>query len=375
MANTFYTEFYEKIDSMSPSQSSFGMSGGVANMDFIISRFNIVYVLSKILGRCRINADGSLNRDLPMAHPEFNWLYASEITNLQGIGAAGAIDGGGSGASITDLVDRNLPKFLAIYEKYKVSVKFEPRPYLLLTDDQCHAYRNPNLDERYYTPNNNNPVIFQDWCEYLRFTKIEVEASAEQLSADMGLFQFHTADFAAPQPISKSLGAGPKITVVTENVKITWFFVPYKMVTSKNWAEAYGKINQESGTIPALQFFGYDQASLLFNGITVNTYPGPYPAYPIALGVPPVQNDIVNSIWGNKYCDITLDFTHRQVPQDAKGGDPAALPFLVNSIIENHNRMPHIGRMKYYYVNNSIDPVNGRPPFWSYNMKKLFRFD
>ena len=88
MASVLLPNYWERIDSVSPSQASFGPDGGSASMEFIVSRGNIGYVLADILGSAIINANGSLSRVLPLAHPEFNWLYASKITSLQGIGAA-----------------------------------------------------------------------------------------------------------------------------------------------------------------------------------------------------------------------------------------------------------------------------------------------
>lgn len=378
MADIDLTQFYERIDSVSPSTAAFGMDGGSAQIDFIVNRTQIEGFLDNILGKCVIdNASGKLQRSLPMAHPEFNWMYASKINTFQGVGLAGANVSEDSPISLVDTVDRKMPLFLAVYEKYRISVQYEPRPYLLLSDTQTHQYKPDGIvigQQLYYTPEG-AIKLFDDWGEYRRFTRIEFEPHAELLASNNGAFFHHSTDLPGglAQPIGQANGAGPQIVVVKNKVKVTWFFVPYEMLTSINIPEAYGRISYEFPITN--KFFGFPRGSLLFEGVTVNDYPGPFPTSVVNFGAPPDPSSIDASIYANKYCDIIFNFSHFEIPKELKAADPGGVLLNQCVISDHHNRLPHTGLMKYCYVSNGNDSATSRPVYWSYNFRKLFRFD
>lgn len=371
MAGIEFDQYYERIDSVSPSTAAFGMDGGSSQIDFIVNRTQIEAFLENILGGAVLGIDGRLSRALPMAHPEFNWMYASKINTFQGVGLAGANVSEDSPISIVDTVERKMPLFLAVYEKYRISVQFEPRPYLVLTDTQTHQYQK---DTFYYKPDG---VVgnFTDWGEYRRFTRIEFEPHAELLTSNNGAFFHHSPSLPGglAQPIGGATGAGPRIVVVKNKVKITWFFVPYKMVTSVNITEAYGRISYDASF--ATPFFGFPQGSLLFEGININDYPGPFPTTAVDFGAPPDAEDIDQSIYANKYCDIVFNFSHFEIPKELQADPPAGGVLNPGVVSDHHNRLPHTGLMKYTYVSNGNNSATSRPVFWSYNFRKLFRFD
>jgi hypothetical protein len=366
-AGILYTRFYEKIDSISPSTASFGMDGGSAQVDYIVARSGLQLFLQEILGRALIqktndagNITGRLIREIPLAHPEYNWLYASRINQVQGIGLAGANDAEDSFVSLTDDLERNMPKFYTVYEKYRVSVQFEPRPYLLLNDEQMGPYWN---NVSYYSPTGGGKN-YADYAEYLRFTRIKYEPNAQLLPSNNGSFFLHSPDLPGgnPQPISQANGAGPRITVVKNTVKITWFFVPYKMVTSKTIQQAYGRVNFTSSG----NFFGFPDGSLLFLGMEINDYPGPVPSTTIDL------NKIWDSVYDNKYCDITFVFEQFEVAPEMQADTPAGVPGWI--VPKHHNMLPHSGLMRYCYCCNSNSPATGQPIYYSYDMRRLFLY-
>ena len=373
MASVLLPNYWERIDSVSPSQASFGPDGGSASMEFIVSRGNIGYVLADILGSAIINANGSLSRVLPLAHPEYNWLYASKITSLQGIGAAGAYDAQNSTLSLQDDVDRKLPSFLAVYEKYKIGVQFETRPYLVLSDAQTWQYAAP----RSHYDTQGFQQMFMDYGEYRRFSKMVRTPTAEFLASNNGTFFFQSPDLPGglAQATSATTGAGPQIVVMKSKVVVTWFFVPYRMVTSINIRQASGRINWHSEAGQAGAFFGFEQGALLFEGIEIAEYPGPFPTSLVNFGVPPGSDLIDASIYNNKYCDVSFIFSEFTVPTEMQARGPINNLGIFGAIYEHHNRLPHVGLMKYLYVCNNFQAATGLPIYWSYNMKKLFRFD
>lgn len=343
------------------------MDGGSAQVDYIVNRSGLQLFLDEILGKATIqktndagDLTGRLVRTIPIAHPEYNWLYASRINQVQGIGLAGAKDAEDSIVSLSDDLERNMPKFYTVYEKYRISVQFEPRPYLVLNDTQMAPYWN---NVSYYSPSGGGKN-YKDYAEYLRYTRIKYEPNAQLLPSNNGSFFLHSPDLPGgnPQPISQANGAGPRITIVKNSVKITWFFVPYKMVTSKTIQQAYGRVNFASSG----NFFGFPDGSLLFLGMEINDYPGPVPSTQINL------NNVWDSVYDNKYCDITFVFEQFEVATEMQADTPAGVPGWV--VPKHHNMLPHSGLMRYCYCCNSDNPATGQPIFYSYDMRRLFLY-
>ena len=364
---TLFSTYWETIDSVSPSTASFGPDGGIATMDFIVNRANLAEFLKEILGKAEIqvtNANGNLTgrlvRSIPMAHPEYNWLYASKIDKVVGNGAAGALESGVGVNTLVDDLERNMPQFYVRYEKYRVTVTFETRPYLLINDTQMAPYWN---QVSYYSPDGGGRN-YRNYAEYLRYTRVKYEPNAQLLPSNNGSFFLHSQDLPGgnPQPISQANGAGPRITVVKNAVKITWFFVPYKMVTSKTIQQAYGRVNFTSNG----SFFGFPDGSLLFLGMEIDDYPGPTPTATLDL------NKIDESIYDNKYCDITFVFEQFEVSAEMQANIPGNVPGWVTP--KHHNMSPHSGLMRYCYTCNSDNPATGQPIYYSYDMRRLFLY-
>lgn len=367
-AGNLYTRFWERIEAVSPSTARFGPDGGSAQVEYIVNRSGLQLFLDEVLGKAKIqktddagNLTGRLVRTIPLAHPEFNWLYATGV-QAQGIGAAGARAAEDSIVSLSDNLQRNMPKFFVQYEKYKLTVTFEPRPYLLLNDEQMAPYWN---QVSYYSPTGGGRN-YRDYAEYYRYTRVKYEPNAQFLTSNNGSFFLHSPDLAAiggdPQPVSQANGAGPKLVVVKNAVKITWFFVPYQMVTSKTIQQAYGRVNYASTG----NFFGFPDGSLLFIGMEINDYPGPMPTDPVNL------NDIQSSVYANKYCDITFVFDQFEVAAEMQASLPAGVPGWV--VPRHHNMMPHTGLMRYCYTANGNNVATAQPVYYSYDMRRLFLY-
>lgn len=354
---TAFSQYYEKIDTEAPSTCGFGMDGSRAEMIFHCNRLQLSGFIENILGKTAINPNGSLNRDLPLCHPEFNWLYATNFA-VQGVGLAGQIEAETSSQSVQDGLYRNMPETVAIYEKYRIKVQFENRPYLMINDAQM-----VDLAKQKKSYLQGGAVQnFTDFAEYARFVRVSrPQAKPELLAANNGNWYLHSPDLAnSPQPINQVAGAGPQIKQIKNRVDIKWFFLPYVMITNRNWQKAYGRINFNDG-----DFFGFPDGSLLFDNISIDDYPGPKPT------TVPDLNDLNASIYANRYCDVTFHFEHFEVPAEAAAAEPVG--FADPSIIpRHHNTSPHSGLMKYCFTGNSDTIATAKPPYYAFNMKQLF---
>jgi hypothetical protein len=120
----------------SPSKAAFQTDGGSASMDFVLNLDEMQGIVPDILGSVKKSGDGGLERKLPAAHPYYDWLYASKITSIQGIAPNGRLVASGAG------IQRQHQTFIRdaiTYEKYRISIDFETRPYLVAMDSTIKA--------------------------------------------------------------------------------------------------------------------------------------------------------------------------------------------------------------------------------------------
>lgn len=340
----------ETIARVSPSKASFTTGGGAASVDYIIPVASLGEYIQNILGSVEKAGDGSLKRKLPAAHPYYDWLYATQISNIEGITPNGLAD-----ASNYQRIVQTHFKDVAIYKYYKLTVNFEPRPYLIIDDAALAAYRE---QKPHYYNIANDFTNYIDCKEWYRFVEISVEPGAELLTTAVNNFVFKTQSTNAPHeaPITNQNGGGVGITISKPTVKLTWYFVPYEVVFSQNIQDAQGKVNQYS-------FFNFPAGSLLFKGVEVNKYSPPYQAI--------AQSPLFTRPESTRLCDITFTFQlFTPSPNDVSSDIPTRSGFRV---AYGHNLIPFAGDLKFYYAElESGYTGSGRPIYPSYPMEKLF---
>ena len=356
-------ELLEMFDKISPSKASFQTDGGSATMDFIISRDFVPSMVSEILGSVYKVGDksGRLVRKLPAAHPYYDWLYASKINNIEGIDPYGRQLGEDhqTNKSLNYIYD------FMTYSKYKVQIQFEPRPYLMVNDDDLKGQAQ---ELKWYYNTKDEFIKFSDPREYLRFVDLECEPNAEFLSSPQGQFFFKTKDNAAPggvgnaaTPVSNQNGGGINLLIVKRRIKMTWFFVPYEIVFAENVTDGLGKVNQYS-------FYGFPPGSLLLEGTEVKRYPPPEQL---------IKSDPINGgPVAQKLCDITFVFNSiMQANRDLSDKSPDSTKF---KICYGHHLVPRPGELKYHYVETNYPSsalLGNRPVYESYPMERLFRLE
>jgi hypothetical protein len=339
----------EKIATISPSKASFSTGGGAATMEVVIPRVSIGSYIQNILGSVEKAGDGSLKRKLPAAHPYYDWLYATRISNIEGITPDGL-----SEASNYQRIIQTHFKDVAIYKYYKLTIEFEPRPYLIIDDASLAGQREQKV--HYYNLANDS-TNYIDCKEWYRFVEISLEPGAELLTTAVNNFVFVTTGASPNQvPVSNQNGGGVNITISKPVMKLKWYFVPYEVVFSKNIEDALGKVNQ-------YLFFNYTAGSLLFKGVEVEKYSPPYQAI--------AQSPLITRPESTRLCDVTFTFQlFSPSPNDVGTTIPARSGFRVPY---GHNLIPFPGDLKFHYAEMEAGyPAGGRPVYPSYPMEKLF---
>lgn len=355
--NTTTRRLAEAMAKESPSKAAFQTDGGSASMDFVLNYDEMQGIVSNILGSVKKSGDGGLERRLPAAHPYYDWLYASKITSIQGISPNGRLLATGAG------VQRQHQIFVrdaVTYEKYRISIDFETRPYLVAMDSTIKSQQE---EKTWYYNVQDHSVKFKDCKEYLRYLDIDCEQNAEFLSSPQGQFKFFRSDGLPPHEtsISNQNGGGVNIIIAKRKLKFTWFFVPYQVVFQDQISYGLGKVNQ-------YPFYGYPAGSLLLEGVEVKKYPPPFQEF---LADPLTQGPVAS-----KVCDVTFVVSCLvQSPNDLGGGRPVVPPAGQFKIPFGHNLVPWPGDLNFYYTETRPPTgvgLTSRPIYGSYPFERLF---
>lgn len=303
----------------------------------------------EILGSAEPAGDGKIKRGLPLAHPEFPWLFASSI-NVQGLSF---YDKHESEANF----EAPPLKEYARYNAYQYEIEFQNRPYLLFQD------KNINTGTiTYYKSDGtavNNKKIAYEWY---RYTDYEEVPSAEYLTAQQGQFVFETSD--ASEPDGNTVPGQLRLLQQKSTVKFRWYQVPYSYINSY---ASYIKAAQ--GHINQFDWYGWPKGTLLYNSFTYKRYTPPNPQqYDYNFG------DTTKKVIGNeKLVDIEFVFIYFD-PGEPGGGAAPAAPTNQSHITNGHNLLPWLaaGGGIYFYAKSAASVAPNKPLYPSYPFELLF---
>lgn len=320
------SQYNVAVDSTSPESATFTLSSARAVMPLYLLSSDLGHdptvqdiqdAIQQILGGLTStnSTDGRLTRTPPLAHPQYNWLYASAISNIRGIGAPVKTAAGAA------LEVPSLPN-LALYPNYEFIVEFTPRPYVVAKDASIPLLKG----QKFYDESNTQQttVIAAEWIRYAWWQPLP---QYDSITARFGQMVFQTQSGGEPQNIP--FPGMPRLFLPNQILKIYWSQVPLRYIYSSN-----SFLTRFGGYVNQTTFTTWKPGQLLYLGCT----PKPY--------TPPVQQlDSLNFgssgfiVSAEKWCDIEMNFllTTRQV-QD--GPTPTANG---NFIATGHNVHPWPG--------------------------------
>ena len=175
MALTNVNEATERIASRNPSVAGFAlMEGGRATMKLIIDEPRMEQACKEILGYAKAG-NKKIERTLPIAHPQFPWLYAERISSVEGLEFFAKYD---SQDNIGDtFVQVPMLANYARYSKYELTIEFTPRPYSLQLDSSLVQNK---IDWRDESNVAQSDIYFPEWA---RFFEVLYKPSAEYITA------------------------------------------------------------------------------------------------------------------------------------------------------------------------------------------------
>ncbi len=308
-------------------------------------------------------AIGGLSRRLPMSHPIRKGFYASGRPSLQGTGGKDIVANQVPVALLPQL-NPNAPSVSILYPNYRLSVDFTPRLYNVWPDSYISSYSGGwyNFDSVA------SGFIYVD--EWMRHTEVDYHPKDDWISYTLGgQMAFKAKVGSDPSGVNGAQYAQmPRIRMPNSTLKITWYQVPYRYVTSPNsYLEKYkGRINQNG-------WWRWQPGALLFINYNPIRYQQPNPnsvgAYSInpssvaggPLNPNPSPTKYPNDSWAQT-CDIEMDFilTRRYL----QTGE-IAIGSKGNSVVGGHNLLPW-GQDRNFHYAETLDPAGlGRNyPFW-----------
>lgn len=307
---------------------------------------------------------GKINRVLPLRHPQYQWLFAdSWRPRAKGSNLVTITPGTGGGSSI-------IPQF-PLYQTYEADIAFSSRDYNCWQDSDITIGASNGVDRE----GNNYGYTFAP--EWLRYCKFELRPLNNFIDAKMGQMKFRNPGGGAPSPDGVQYQDAPKMYLPDSALKVKWFSVPYRYVTSANsyLRNFIGHINQKAWGDAALVGGGFGpfaKGSLLFHGaVPVAIYPNTVPDEGLLHFNPNAGAQFSKSL----LCDLELEFTYTARIAGAPSTLPA--PSNTNWLAAGHNLLPWLTTRLFYYATTTgpgadLDPTQWRPTFYSFPFELLF---
>lgn len=345
-------EFVESLRQV--SSSNHNMGGSKATMVGFVdpTKYELPDVITEIIGSSTPKGNGALIRVLPLAHPQFPWLFAENVAIS---GVSFDVNGTTSEVYTNGLEAPALPNF-AKYLLYRCEITFAPRPYAVLRDTAIEVGKLDWIDDNGVAQNNT-------WAkEWDRFTDYDEVPAAEFITAQQGQFKFKAQGAAGTNnPDGATLPGQVRIIQRKSGLKIFWYQVPITYLEPNS--RHYGYIFQGLGHVNQQYWNSYDPGTLLFQGVSHRRY---VPAYPGFVGLggggPPA---IVSPL---KLVDLEMTFSRFDPETDPAHQPPAAVG---NNVTGGHNLLPWFGAggRYHYYVESTL---NKKPIYPSFPFQLLF---
>lgn len=430
MASLFLEYLLENIDSESPGDQAVAPGQTEAVMYFIIDweqivKFEsnkLVYTMwEEILGSTSLNLKnwakggdairGGLTRKIPMSFPGDlgNSLYAYEFS-MQPYSPNGKDFSTNWNDYLTSEPANGLDykgfEYLAKYKKVRLEIKFKTRNYFILNDEQLKdAILYKNLAEprpyTYYNKKYRNAVIngnrrveifsdpatYYDFCEYLRYTEINIEPNNEIIVNTQGKLYWRSIlgdpEFSPINnaPVTGNNSSANYQTIIKNKVKIKWYQVPKIVIQNPKYAYHLGKVNygwnydeQNNPEVFNYPFFKFANGTLLFTGIETTESQFSFPKGVVSNS----QASMWANLFVNQYYDITFNFIQYVIPETQ-----LALPTLASLDLAIKGQMYSNGwnfaplPNNVFYYAQSINDVGALvkgtiPPYFSIPFQLLF---
>jgi hypothetical protein len=365
---------YEQVADLSPGQGGFNVRTGRWTRLWFLKTPDpavLASTVKSILGYTTYAAstDGRLVRSVPLADPQFPWLYASNIPAIQGTGMRDVADPSVFFEEYPSDFPRPAELIEPTYSKYPwwvITVESEPRPFVVVPDSAITV----TVGNWFNFAGTSQDFNYVD--EWTRFADWTSEVTPEAVSGQLGNMQFRSMG----QADGRNFASRPRMFLPNATLSVVWFGVPYRYLISPNSYIAghdpspargkggrpwFGCINQN-----AVTWFGqtFPVGSLLYLNYKVST------RYPAAIDNLVPYGGLTGGAYGvEKFVDITLNFmtTWRTAPP----GDLPADSGGPNFVMAGWNLQPWLRDRRFHYATSNPLETQ-RPSHYSFPAELLF---
>ncbi len=361
--------YLEEMGDLSPSSANFTPQSQSCSGTY---RFHAPTVdqlrlsVTDLLGTTGTTAtDGRIRRTLPTRHPTWQWMFADGCSP-QGVG---------SGFTTVTIVPGIYPPTIPsypLYGDYHYRVNFSPRPYNTWQDGDITLTAGTGYKK------DGSSYTFKFANEWQRFTTFDIYPTNQVITAQQGQMVFRCdGPGGTAQPNLNSFQDSPRLYLPDSVLKIRWFQVPYRYLTSENsyLARFIGHVNQtDFGPNAVGAGYGpYKAGSLLYLG-----------ANPTATYTPPIPDPGLlaksdgNGFVNSRLCDLELNFLYTaRTIGTTTANTPDFSAVNRNWIVAGHNLLPWLTTRKYYYAttydpNDAADQAKWFPSYNSFPFQQLF---
>lgn len=330
-------DYQERVGTIAKAAAGFGMDGGRASIEYQMPWAEVEDFCRAAIGSVQAGK-GKLSRVLPLAHPQFPWLFVERVATIEGF-QFDSVD------MQINALEAPAIEYYAKYNFARVVLEFAPRPYSLFADTSIGSDT-----ITYHDRSGVETEAFVSY-EYWRFTSHQTKPAMEYLTAQHG--QFRMAGTGTP---AVSYPGQIRLIKRSKALTITWHHVPFVVSEGDNIFDGLGHVNQ-------FKFWGYAPGTLLFTSYSTTTpVPEPFPELVI-------DEDLGTSVPSTqKVCNIEFSFLYVE-PETGS----AVTPPNKNHIAYGHNVFPWFRDGLYYYsTTGNENPLLGTPPFPSYPFELLF---
>jgi hypothetical protein len=418
MADTDYSFVLEMIDTESPGDTIVAPGATEATLFFLVDGNAIYQTFLLILGFTtvsNVNNQGrpqfGFDRQLPMSHPRYPYLYAESI-DIVGISNVGKTISATlnypnfifDNPSAAIKIDYKTFPYFERPKQYRVAVKFTSRNYFLLTNDQLLPTINDPAGgiprnytywkKDYLRANGVKDANYTDTREYLRYTEIiGYNPGNEIIANSTGKGFWKSRDLNGQVPTN---GPQQDSVITIENASVNfqtiaknefkvkwyqipkWIFQPSDSDEQRPWDYASGMVNyganynEDPGNIDVFNFnlFGFSPGTILYTGYTLENASNAFPT----VYLDGAETYLKTNYLYNQYYNVEFNFIQWAIPPDVLLKPNLALIDTKEGKMYSNgwNFTPNGNRNFYYIENGPSTRASNMPPYFSFPAQAIF---
>lgn len=367
-------EYLEAIDDNSRQNFQFDMTGGSGRGYYRTpkgSNYDLQTLVQDIIGYTTPFASTStpaMRRVVPVTHPKAPYLYAHRISSIVGEGSGDAARQPPTPPLITSIGTKPICDYYK-YRQYEIGVEFASRPYPIIADTDLTASVPGSWYKRDGTLNNFNYA--PEWARYCDYDYFPQNNTIQGNQGSMSIWGVPEA--AGPIPFTSP----PWMWLPDQMLKIRWFQVPYRFITSANSYIAPVKNRNWRGRVNQNWWWNWPPGSLLYLNYAVTKYTPPtmdMGIYPSWTGTVEGSETLIGILTNyERLCDIELTFLYT----NRFRAGTLTYPSNKNHVAAGHNLLPNLADGKFYYatrtpIGSSTESINNPPAWWSFPLEAMF---